>query len=73
MEKRNKLAYTLEESAEALHVSRPTMQALVNRADFPAFRVGTRWIIPTDGLKSWLEEQTRLFCEEKATGITIIH
>ena len=61
------LAYNLSEAAEALHVSRPTMQALVNHADFPAFRVGTRWIIPTDGLKSWLEEQTKIACEQRAS------
>lgn len=59
------LTYTLEQAAEAIQVSRPTMQNLVHRADFPSFRVGRRWIIPADGLKRWLEEQVSLACEEK--------
>ena len=67
------LAYNLSEAAEALHVSRPTMQTLVNRADFPSFQVGRRWIIPADGLKRWLEDQAKMSCEAKATGMTIKH
>lgn len=73
MEHRSRLTYTLSEAAEALHVSRPTMQALVYRADFPSFQVGRRWIIPADGLKRWLEDQAKMSCEEKATSMTIIH
>ena len=59
------LTYNLSEAAEALHVSRPTMLSLVHTDGFPAFRIGRRWIIPTDGLKRWLEDQARLSCEEK--------
>ena len=52
-----KLTYTLESAAAALNVSKPTMLKLVNRADFPSFRAGRRWIIPAEGLKAWLEAQ----------------
>lgn len=51
------LTYNLAEAAEALHVSRPTMLSLVHTDGFPAFRIGRRWIIPTDSLKQWLHEQ----------------
>lgn len=58
------LTYNLSEAAEALHVSRPTMQNLVNRADFPSFRIGRRWLIPADALKRWLNEQTQSAVKE---------
>ena len=61
-----RLAYNLNEAAEALNVSRPMMTHLVHQAGFPSFRVGRRWIIPVDGLKRWLEEQAAISCEEKA-------
>lgn len=73
MEKRNKLAYTLEEAADALNLSFPTMQVLVNRVDFPSFQIGNRWIIPADALKRWLDDQTMMSCNEKAAGILITH
>ena len=65
MNEENRIAYNLNEAAEVLNISRPTMTNLVHRADFPAFRVGRRWIIPADGLKRWLEEQVVLAREEK--------
>lgn len=56
-----KLTYTLTQAAEAINVSRPTMQRLVNRSDFPAFRTGKRWIIPADSFKDWLNNQATAF------------
>lgn len=52
-----KLTYTLTQAAEAINVSRPTMQQIVNRDDFPAFRTGRRWVIPIDPFKEWLNDQ----------------
>lgn len=52
-----KLTYTLTQAAEAINVSRPTMQQIVNRDDFPAFRTGRRWMIPIEPFKDWLNEQ----------------
>lgn len=50
------LAYTLDEAAEVLRVSLPTLRTLVHRPDFPAFRVGKRWMIPDADLKRWLSK-----------------
>lgn len=52
-----KLTYTLTSAAKALNISKPTMEKLVNREDFPAFKAGRRWIIPAEGLNNWLMEQ----------------
>ncbi len=60
MEELEKLAYNLEEAAEAVGVSRPTMTEMVHREDFQALRVGRRWIIPVDGLRRWMDDQSRM-------------
>ena len=52
-----KLTYTLTGAAKALNISKPTMEKLVNRADFPAFKAGRRWIIPAEALSKWLQVQ----------------
>ena len=51
------LALNLTEAAKALHVSRPTMQMIANREDFPAIRFRKRWIIPVDALTAWLKQE----------------
>lgn len=55
----DKLAYNPTEAAQALNVSRPTIYALMNRAEdpLPNFRVGTRRLISVAGLKAWVERQ----------------
>ena len=62
----DKLAYNPTEAAQALNVSRPTIYALMNRAEdpLPNFRVGTRRLISVAGLKAWVERQT----DENAGG-----
>ena len=50
-------AFNLKEAAAYAGVSNPTMISWVNRADFPAFRSGRRWIIPRRPFIHWLEEQ----------------
>lgn len=52
-----KTAYSISEVAARLGVSRPTVYTLVNRADFPAFRIGSRWLISAAGLEKWVAEQ----------------
>lgn len=54
MEKK-KLVYTVMEMKEALGISRSTAYELVNRADFPTARIGTRIFIPIDSLNEWLK------------------
>lgn len=58
MDNPSPLTYTLAEAANALHVSRPTMSQLVHSQNFPAFRVGRRWIISASGLQRWIDEQS---------------
>ena len=52
-----KTAFSIAETAARLGVSRPTVYNLINRADFPAFRVGSRWLISAAGLDEWVREQ----------------
>lgn len=53
-----KLAMNSKEAAAALGVSLPTFYELSNRKDFPVIRVGRRVLVPVDGLRRWLEEQS---------------
>lgn len=54
----DKLAYSPTETAQALGVSRPTVYQLMKRADFPAFKVGTRTLVSAEGLREWVRAQT---------------
>ncbi len=53
----DKLALSVTEAAALLGVSRPTMYSLIRRADFPAFKVGTRTLISKVGLEAWVAQQ----------------
>lgn len=50
-------AVSTAEAARLLGVSRPTIYQLINRADFPAFKVGARTLISVSGLERWVEAQ----------------
>ena len=50
------LAYTLKEAAKVMHISETVLRTLLCRPDFPAFRVGKRWVIPDAALKKWLSD-----------------
>ena len=52
-----KIGLSVTEAAALLGVSRPTVYELINRADFPSFRIGTRRVISRAGLERWVEEQ----------------
>ena len=54
-----RLAYTVEEAAEALGVSRNVMYTLIHREDFPAIKIGKRRMISTTLLAEWVETQAR--------------
>ncbi len=56
-------ALTFEEAAESMGVSLPTMRKIANQKDFPAIRIGKRWLIPCRAFADWLDKQAR----EKAT------
>lgn len=53
-----KLAMNSKEAAAALGVSLPTFFELSHRSDFPVIRVGRRVLVPVDGLRRWLDEQS---------------
>jgi len=48
---------SLSEAGKLLGYSYPTMLALANREDFPAFKCMGKWIIPYDQLMKWMERQ----------------
>lgn len=48
---------TVKEMMDFLNVSRATAYELVNRAGFPAFRIGRKILVNADRLKAWMQEQ----------------
>lgn len=65
----HELTLTIEQAAEAIQVSRPTMLMLVHQSGFPSFRVGRRWIIPISGLERWLDAQVEQAQEERKADV----
>lgn len=57
MDKLEPLAVSAPEAARLLGVSKPTVYQLMNRADFPAFKIGTRTLISVEGLREWTRKQ----------------
>lgn len=60
MDKLFPLAVSAAEAARLLGVSRPTLYQLLNRDDFPSFRVGNRVLVSVAGLQEWIERQTKV-------------
>ena len=57
MDKLEPLAVSAPEAARLLGGSKPTVDQLMNRADFPAFKIGTRTLISVEGLREWTRKQ----------------
>lgn len=53
------LSVSTVDAARLLGVSRPTLYTLLNRSDFPSFRVGGRILISVDGLRDWIRQQIK--------------
>lgn len=53
----DRLAYNVQEAADLLGISRPTMTKLINNKEIPSFYVGTRRIIPHAGIMQWFDQQ----------------
>lgn len=51
------LCMTVENVATEMQLSASGAYNLCGRADFPAFKVGGRWVIPTDSFYKWLMQQ----------------
>ena len=53
------LTLSVAEAAKELGVSRPTMYQIINRKDFPSFRVGGRVLISRELLGEWVKDQSK--------------
>ena len=53
----DKLVYNADEAAQVLDISRPLLYQLINKEDFPSFRVGGRVLISVEGLRQWVLRQ----------------
>lgn len=53
------LAVGATQAAKLLGISRPTLYQLLNRQDFPSFRIGSRVLISVAGLQEWIDRQTK--------------
>ena len=57
MESSEKIALSVAEVADVLGISKPTVYKLLRRADFPAFKVGTRTLVSRAKLEEWVKTQ----------------
>lgn len=53
-----KLTLSVSEMAQQLGVSKPTAYKLANSKGFPVLLIGERKVIPVDGLKRWMNQNT---------------
>ena len=53
------VAISVSDAAKLLGISKPTMYQVIHQPDFPAFRVGGRTLISTDGLRDWVRAQAK--------------
>lgn len=53
----DKLAYTIEEAAEALCISSRKLSDLMHTSGFPVVSLGARKIIPVLDLQRWLSDK----------------
>ncbi|GEM86054.1 hypothetical protein MGR01S_06790 [Meiothermus granaticius NBRC 107808] len=56
-ESKAKLAYSVEEFAQAVGLSRNHAYALVRGGIVKAVRAGSRWVIPIKAVECWLEDK----------------
>lgn len=52
-----KLTFSVAEAAGVIGISVPTAYKLIHQADFPALHIGTRWVIPKEALREWLDRE----------------
>ena len=56
----DRLTVSPSEGAALLGISRPTFYDLLHRQDgIPSFKIGQRTLVPVDGLRSWIANQTK--------------
>lgn len=52
-----RLALSLDETAEALGLSRRKLQQLIAAKELPVTRIGRRVVVPVDALRKWLADR----------------
>ena len=62
MEITEKLALSVDEAAQLIGVSKPTMYNIIHTPNFPCFKVGTRTLISRTKLAEWVENQAEGRC-----------
>ena len=56
----SKLAVSVDEAAQMLSISKPSMYQLLKREDCNiSFRAGNRTLVSVSGLAAWIERQTQ--------------
>lgn len=58
-DKLSPLAVSAAEAARLLGVSRPTLYQYIGRDDFPSFKLGNRVLVSVDGLREWIDRQSK--------------
>ncbi len=53
----DKLTISIGETAELMGLSRVTVNKLIERPDFPSFKIGKRILISRAGLEAWIAAQ----------------
>lgn len=53
-----KTTMSVQELSSQMGISLPKAYELVKTPGFPAIRIGTRILIPVEGFRKWLVEQT---------------
>jgi len=46
---------TLAEAAELMHLSKRTLSRMIDRKEFPAFKVGGQWRVRERQLTQWIQ------------------
>lgn len=57
MQEQEKLTMSVQEAADLMNVSRPTMYRYTEMAGFPLIHVGRKKIIPIQEFKEWVHSQ----------------
>ena len=56
-DEKERICLTVEQAAQSLGISRPTLLELTHKADFPCFRIGRRILIPKNALIEWADRR----------------
>ena len=53
------MAVSAATAAQLLGISRPVIYRLMHEEGLPHFKIGNRTLIPTDGLRNWVAQQSK--------------